>query len=263
MLHFALIGEKLGHSLSVPIHTAIHRALGVSADYRLIEIPAPQLITEFPPLAAKLDGFNVTIPYKRAVIPLLSRLDPTASAVGAVNTVRCRDAVGFNTDAAGFAAMLDAAGIDARQRNCFVLGTGGAALAVRYALTRLGAASVTFVSRRPDPRAIGYDELPERFSGLLINATPVGMFPNEADCPLDEGHWRSIAPRCEAVADVIYRPRETVLLRRAKAAGMPAANGLRMLVSQAAEAERIWLNRGVPQECLDKICEELDTCVPI
>lgn len=258
MRHYALLGEALGHSLSVPIHTALLHALGVSADYRLVEVPKPQLAAELPRLMTALDGFNITIPYKQAVMPALQSLDATAKAIGAVNTVICADRSGYNTDAFGFQSMLQDAGIDPQHQPCFVLGTGGASKAVVHTLQSMGAAEVVCVSRRPGASAISYDELAQRGAGLLVNTTPVGMFPQEEACPLGASVWRAILPRLTAVADVIYRPKETVLLRRAKAEGLQTANGLRMLVAQAAEAERLWQQRPIPMEWIDDLCKELE-----
>lgn len=243
MKHYGLIGEKLGHSLSVPIHEAVFRMLGLEVDYRLIEIPGAETASRIPALLAALDGFNVTIPYKRTVMPYLRSLDGFAASIGAVNTVLCADASGHNTDAPGFAAMLRAGGLDPAGKPCFVLGTGGAALAVKAALKRTGAASVTLVSRRPSPERadeIGYDALPEMFSGLLVNTTPVGMHPNADACPLTDAALAIMLPKACGVADVIYNPRETLLTAAARRAGVPACTGLTMLAAQAVEAERIW-----------------------
>lgn len=113
MRRYALLGERLGHSYSVPIHQAIFRVLGLQADYRLLEIPRGELGARFPALCRELDGMNVTIPYKEEVMPLLDGVDDFARQVGAVNTVLCRGGAsrGYNTDVAGFMAMLERYGI--------------------------------------------------------------------------------------------------------------------------------------------------------
>ena len=112
MRHYGLIGEKLGHSLSRPIHEAIFREMGINADYQIIEIPKAEFSTRASELLDTLDGFNITIPYKQDIIPLLKEIDPPAKAIGAVNTVLCKEWKGFNTDAAGFMGMLRHYGID-------------------------------------------------------------------------------------------------------------------------------------------------------
>lgn len=257
MLHFGLIGGRLGHSLSVPIHEAIWRHLGVKADYRLIEIPQEELPRRIPALLQELDGFNVTIPYKQDVMPHLASLSPSAEAIGAVNTVRSRDRAGFNTDAPGFAAMLRHHGIDPRGQRCFILGTGGTSKAVNAALQDMGAAEITLVSRTAREGVITYDELPERFSGLLINCTPVGMWPNIDGCPLTEEALRLALPKATGVADIIYNPPETRLTLAAKAAGVPACTGMAMLIAQAVEAEKRWLDRPIPDDMSDRLLKEL------
>ena len=248
MLHFALIGEKLGHSLSRPIHEELYRALGIDAEYRAIEIPRDRFDETVTGLLDTLDGFNVTIPYKQTVMPLLDTLDDFAAGIGAVNTVTCRDRSGHNTDAPGFAAMLRYHGIQPAGQPCFVLGNGGASKAVCAALKSMGAASVTLVSRHPGGEIIGYDALAERFSGILVNCTPAGMWPDVTGCPVAPERLPGLLRRAAGVADIIYNPAETVLTRAAKAAGVPACTGLYMLVAQAVEAERLWLGRDIPED---------------
>lgn len=160
MKHYALLGERLGHSLSVPIHEAIFDRLGIDADYRLIELPRDAFAEEARRLMDELDGFNVTIPYKQDIMPLLDDIAPQAAAIHAVNTVVKGSAVvGHNTDAAGFAAMLRRFGIDPAGQICYVLGGGGTSNTARYVLKRLGAAAVHVVSRRPGHDSVlDYDQ---------------------------------------------------------------------------------------------------------
>ena len=257
MLHFGLIGGRLGHSLSVPIHEAIWRHLGVEADYRLIEITPEELPRRVKELLEELDGFNVTIPYKQDVMLYLDRVSPAVESIGAVNTVRCCDRAGFNTDSPGFAAMLRHHGIDPCGQRCFILGTGGTSKAVRSALWSMGAAEVTQVSRTAGPWVITYDELPERFSGLLVNCTPVGMWPHTEACPLTENALRIMLPKATGVVDVIYNPPETQLTLAAKNAGVPACTGMAMLIAQAVEAEWRWLSMPFPDDLIDTLLKEL------
>lgn len=260
MLHFGLIGEHLGHSLSAPIHGAMFRYLGMDADYRLIEIPRDGLPERIPQLLEELDGFNVTMPYKQEIVSFLRTLDPAAEAIGAVNAVRCGDRAGFNTDAAGFAAMLRRHGMDPAGQRCFVLGTGGASKAIVAALRDMGAAEITLVSREAKPGVITYDALPEVFSGLLVNCTPAGMYPRTDACPLTADALRVMLPRASGVADVIYNPLRTQLTIAAENAGVPACTGMTMLIDQAVEAERHWLaphGVTVPETMTDVLLEEL------
>lgn len=260
MRRYALLGERLGHSYSVPIHQAIFRVLGLEAEYRLMEIPRGELVERFPSLRRELDGMNVTIPYKEEIMPLLDGLDPLAARVGAVNTVDCRGETtrGYNTDVMGFMAMLERGGIPVAGRRAFVLGTGGASQAARVGLQALGAAEVTLVSRRPEPGEIGYGALAERFSGVLVNCTPVGMYPHGEGCPLTGEQLRAMLPRACGVADMIYNPAQTVLTRAAQEAGVPACTGLYMLIRQAVEAERIWQGQDLGQDLADQLMKELE-----
>lgn len=258
MKHYALIGEKLGHSLSVPIHEAIFQRLGIDADYRLIEIPRDQVARVIPQLINELDGFNVTIPYKKEVIPLLDEIDQFASDIGAVNTVLCdHPSRGFNTDAPGFTAMLHHFGIDPHGEHTYVLGGGGSSLTALSVLRKLGARSIHIVSRTPNGDGqIDYDEFHRMFpatGGVIVNTTPVGMWPKVDGCPIDV----SVLKYAKGVADIIYNPPETVLTAAAKAASVPACTGLYMLIDQAVKAEAIWQHRDMPADLTDTLMKEL------
>lgn len=257
MKHYALFGEKLGHSLSVPIHEAIFQLLGIDADYRLIEISREDFARQASELMHRLDGFNVTIPYKQEIIPLLSQVEYTAQAIGAVNTVLTGDQpCGYNTDIVGFTAMLRRYGIDPAGQPCYVLGGGGTSKTACAALNSMGAKSVTVVSRRPAEGQIGYDQLEEEFSGVLVNTTPAGMLYQKDVCPIRQEALPALMRRAAGVADAIYNPPETVLISAARAAGVPCCTGLYMLISQAVEAERIWQG-SVPDGLADQLMKEL------
>lgn len=258
MLHFALIGEKLGHSLSVPIHEALFRRMGIQADYRLVEIPRASFAEDVRALMRTVNGFNITIPYKQDVMPLLDGVDELAARVGAVNTVVVGEAAcGYNTDVKGFAGMLMHHGIDPRGQACYCLGTGGASKAVRAALQQMGAAQVYMVSRHPGEGEISYAQLADQFSGVLINSTPAGMYPHAEGCPIADDVLDSVMARAAGVADLIYNPAETRLTAAAKAHGVPACTGLYMLVEQAMEAERLWLQRDIPADMTMQILPEI------
>ena len=264
MRHYGLIGEKLGHSLSRPIHEAIFREMGVDADYRIIEIPRENFIPRTRELLATLDGFNITIPYKQDVMPLLSAIDPAAAEIGAVNTVLCGTSTGYNTDAAGFMGMLRHYGIEPRGRDCFILGSGGTAKTVRACLGMMGAAAVTVVSRHPGAEdEISYAEFYERFphiGGLIVNASAAGMWPRkDVDniCAIHPSRVDEMMRYATGVADVVYNPPETFLTQAAAKAGKPWCTGLYMLVHQAVEAQQIWQGRKLPGDLTAKIMQEV------
>ncbi len=265
MKHYALIGEKLGHSASQPIHEAIFRILGVDADYRLIEIPRDVFDREAQRLLADLDGFNVTIPYKQEIMPLLAQIDPYASTIGAVNTVvtgsRC---TGYNTDAPGFMGMLRHYGIDpAGEKHSYILGSGGTAKTVRASLTEMGAENVHVVSRHPDasrPWEMSYAQFCDVFpstGGIIVNASSAGMWPNTETCAIPPDRLDDVMSHAAAAADVVYNPPETMLTRAAARAGIPHCTGLYMLIEQAAQAEAIWQGRPMPDGLTERLMKEL------
>lgn len=241
---YALLGEHLSHSLSVSVHREICEKRGLPFDYELREIPRDSFDRDIAGILAEYDGVNVTVPYKKVVIPYLDALSPEAEEAGAVNTVVRSGGrlTGYNTDISGFRAMLREArvpsGIPA-----WILGTGGAAAAVRQALRHSGYTEIRVLSRDP-AKGEPYDRLKDGFSGLLINCTPAGMFPDTEGCPVAGDVLEKILPRARAVLDLIYNPETTVLLRTAAAFGIPAVNGTVMLRAQAEEAERLWHPEG-------------------
>ena len=242
MRHFGLIGKPLSHSHSADYFNAKFRAGDIDADYTLYPIDS---VDEVAALASALSGFNVTIPYKCDIVPLLNAIDPTAEAIGAVNCVKVLPdgrLHGFNTDAAGIAATLDQAGIFAAPHPAaLILGTGGAAAAVRHVLQSRGIDSLT-VSRRYGRGDCTYAELtPETVAArtLIINATPVGMFPHTEQCP--PLPYSAITPG-HTLFDLIYNPAQTEFLRRGQAVGARTINGETMFRRQAEESWRIWNN---------------------
>ena len=217
-----LLGEKLGHSYS----PKIHGLLG-AYDYRLIELEPDALRAFFE--KRDFDGLNVTIPYKKAVLPLCDALTERAKTIGSVNTVvHCADGtlLGDNTDFFGFCYLLRSSGIDPRGKKTLVLGSGGASLTVQAALRELGAAQVTVVSREGENNYVNlYERQPD--AQLLVNATPVGMALRTGESLVA----LSMLPRLEAVVDLIYNPAKTKLLLDAEALGLKAVNGLGMLTA--------------------------------
>lgn len=248
MTHYALIGHPLGHSLSPQIHRALLAAAHLEGDYRLLDIAPEDLANRLPELQT-LRGFNVTIPHKQAVLSAMAELDEKAALFGAVNTVAVRGGkfYGYNTDCYGFLRSLSAAGIPLAGR-VLVLGTGGVARMFAFEAVLAGAA-VTLAARTPSKGCALAAEIAEKCGravtvtdfnsvtgdwDLIVNGTPVGMFPKVDACPLEPG----VLAHTAAVFDAIYNPMETRLLRLARQNGAKTVNGLPMLVWQAAVADR-------------------------
>lgn len=264
MMHLGLIGHPLGHSLSPKIHTAALTACGLEGEYSLFP-SAPEDMQGLKDLLTRvrggeIHGLNVTIPHKQNVIPLLDELTPTAQAIGAVNTISMHNGklVGDNTDAPGFLAdlqnFLTTETRSRGERKVLVLGAGGSARAVVYALVHTGW-DVTLSARRPEQAQalasnyhlpITTDLRPLTFD-LLVNTTPLGMTPNVDTSPWPEN---LAFPKDAAVYDLVYHPRETKLVRDARAQGLPAKTGLGMLIEQAALAFEIWTGHRPPREPL-------------
>lgn len=265
-----LTGHPLGHSLSPKIHAAALSACGFTGGYSLFPIypdDKPALAALLNRLrAGEIHGLNVTIPHKQTVIPLLDGLTETAQAIGAVNTISLRNGqlIGDNTDAAGFLADLNRL-LDTRyskfenRSSAIVLGAGGSARAVVYALCNAGW-QVTIAARRLDQAKTLAESLKIACSqvegvalnaaggwrgDLLVNTTPQGMTPNTAVTP-----WELPFPENASVYDLVYNPRETRLVREARAAGLPATTGLGMLIEQAALAFEIWTGCQPPRTIL-------------
>ena len=256
---YGLLGRKLGHSWSVPIH----QALGCE-DYRLIELE-PEVLEDF--LRRKdIGGLNVTIPYKRDVMAFCDVIDEGAKAIGSVNTLVRRGGklYGYNTDIDGFLYMLRRAHISLMGKKVVVLGSGGASLTAQAAAKREGAREVVVVSRTgPD----NYENLPRRHGDAeaLVNTTPVGMWPRLEEAPVD----LRLLPAVTDVVDVIYNPGRTNLLLQASGWNrnefyyddlglwderyFRCAGGLSMLAAQAKRAEELFFDRTIPDGDTEKI----------
>ncbi len=224
-LSCGLVGEHLGHSFSPQIHAELG-----DYTYRLIELPSDDLKDFFS--KKDFDALNVTIPYKKSVIPFLDVISEEAKAIGAVNTiVRCGNKLyGYNTDYFGFDSLLQHAKLNVAGKKALILGSGGASLTVRTVLAHRGAREIVIISRHGENN---YDNITRHSdAGIIVNATPVGMYPNNGNNPIDLSKF----PDCTGVADLIYNPAKTALLLQAEQLGIPHANGLYMLVAQAAKA---------------------------
>ena len=240
---YGLLGRKLGHSWSPPIH----RALGCES-YRLIELE-PEELADFL-RREDIGGLNVTIPYKRDVMPCCDVIDEAALAIGSVNTI-VRRADGklhaYNTDAAGFCYMARRAGIGFAGKKAVILGSGGASLTAQAMSRKLGAREVVVISRSgPD----NYENLDRHADAdIVVNTTPVGMYPNTGAAAVDLTRF----PNCTGVLDLIYNPRRTSLLLQAEALGIPCSDGLPMLVAQATAAEEHFFGKAIPDSENERI----------
>jgi shikimate dehydrogenase len=268
--HLGLIGYPLGHSLSPRIHAAALKACGLQGSYSPFPIP-PEDKQGLKELLARvrsgeIHGLNVTIPHKQNVIELMDELTPAAQAIGAVNTIYMREdkLIGDNTDAEGFLSDLNRFLSETQskivnRKSAIVLGAGGSARAVAYALLNDGW-DVTIVSRRIEQAKQLADlftnyqlQVPDfssftlHPSSLLVNTTPLGMAPNIEQSPLPEN---LSLPSNAFVYDLVYNPRETKLVRDAKARGCHATTGLGMLIEQAALAFEKWTGHTPPRETL-------------
>jgi shikimate dehydrogenase len=233
---FGLLGEKLGHSYSPLIHSFLGEY-----EYPLYEICSDELESFMK--KRQFDGINVTIPYKQAVIPYCATLSGEARMIGSVNTI-IKDGNGLlhghNTDFHGFCAMLEQGGIDPSGKKALVLGDGGSARTVRSALAKLGAREIVTISRRGENH---YGNVGKHSDAeIIINTTPVGMYPDNANSPLPLAGFAQL----QGVADLIYNPIRTKLLLEAERLEIPCVNGLAMLVAQAEMASSLFFGTTAP-----------------
>jgi shikimate dehydrogenase len=266
-----LLAHPAGHSLSPAMHNAALRACGIDARYRASDVPPEALAAAVRDLRRDdVAGANVTIPHKVAVMRWLDELTDAARAVGAVNTIvpTPRGLVGDNTDGEGFLRALAELGVAPAGLEAVVLGAGGAARAVTLALLQAGARVTVHNRTRARAERLAADlaghgaltvlgegavEAAVRSARLLVQATAAGMEgAAEGSSPLAE----SVLPAQGAVVDLVYRPRETLLLARARAAGLATQNGLPMLVHQGALAFERWFARAAPVEVMRTAAEE-------
>ena len=242
-----LIGAKLGHSFSPRIHREL-------ADYRydLVELEENEVGAFLK--SGELDALNVTIPYKKTVMPFLAEIAPEAQRIGAVNTITRRPdgaLVGFNTDYAGFSDLVRDLNVSLKGKKVVVLGSGGASRTAVTVATDMGARAVVVISRSGEDN---YDNLDRHADAeILINATPVGMYPKNGVSPVSLDAF----PKLEAVFDMIYNPAKTALLLQAEARGIPHRNGLLMLVSQARRATELFLSTEIDDLEVKRITEDI------
>ena len=282
MKHFAIIGYPLKHTLSPVLHQKLARQLGVSLEYSIKEISHENLEGSMKNLL-ELDGFNVTIPYKIEIEKYLDKLDVSAQKHGAVNVVSNENGVhtGYNTDCIGFVRCIERAGIPLEGKVC-VIGLGGVGRMFATECACRGC-QVTFavkqkhldemkqleasgrkselrqlqkeieaISRQP-VEILAAEEVNGKYD-LLINASPVGMYPNTEPSPMSREQLKNM----KAVFDCIYNPRETTLLRMAREEGCMTCGGMAMLVWQAVAAQEIWLHTSFAPEQVEKVMQEME-----
>lgn len=239
MRKFGLIGKSLEHSFSKSYFTEKFSRLSIDASYENLEIAEVDKIKDL--FKQGFEGFNVTLPYKVAVMPFLDEISQEAKVIGAVNTI-CKENqkwVGYNTDVFGFRQAIKPF-FKSHHERALILGTGGASKAVAYVLEQLGV-NVIYASRQPkNSNTFSYADVNEymiRFNGIIVNTTPVGTFPNTSEAPnipyefLNDQHL---------LIDLIYNPEETLFLKKGKEQGAWTMNGMTMLHQQAEASWKIW-----------------------
>lgn len=240
-MKFGLLGETLRHSFSKQIHSCF-------GDYEYEYYEKSREEAEAFIKSGALSGMNVTIPYKELAFSICDELTELACEAGCVNTVTYHDGkvCGDNTDVFGFMYMLSRGGIELAGKSVLVLGSGGTSKTAQLAATRLGAESITVVSRSGE---VNYENVYELCDGaeVIINTTPVGMYPKCGVTPIDISRF----PRLLAVADVVYNPQKTRLLQDAEELGIPCVGGLYMLAAQGYRAAEVFLGKKLPESLIE------------
>lgn len=241
---YGLLGEHLPHSFSPQIHFALG-----NKEYKLFEI-APENLQSFM-IEHNFKGINVTIPYKKAVIPYLDEISPEAEKIGAVNTILVHDGklCGYNTDYFGFKYMVENSRIIIENKKALVLGSGGASLTVQAVLRDMGANEIVVVSRNGDDNYVNM-YMKHTDAEIIVNTTPVGMYPDNLNTLVDLDRF----PKLSGVLDVVYNPLKTRLILDAEQRNIPTSAGLSMLVYQAKKAHEIFFDTEID----DKICNQIE-----
>ncbi len=264
---YAVIGHPIGHTMSPFIHKRLFSLVNIDAEYSVYDVPPENLSEMFKNELSKLNGFNITIPHKQAIIPFLDELAPKAKLYGSVNTFFNDNGIykGYTTDPDGFLMALKSAGIPFNGR-IVILGCGGVARTMAYEAV-LAKNDLTLAVRDADLDMA--DKLKNEIQNIekcevkvcriaelqgdidvLINATPVGMYPNIDFYPVDD----KIISKTKSVFDAVYNPLETLLVQKAKANGAKATGGMSMLVWQAVVAQTKWNDVSFNNEDIDKLC---------
>ena len=261
-LLYGVAGNPIGHSLSPVMHNAAFLSKAINAVYLAFETEDMEgCIRSI--RALNIKGMSVTIPFKSAVIPYLDEIDPLAGKIGAVNTIINKDGrlSGYNTDALGALKAIEEKKVILPGRTCLIIGAGGAARAIGFSLKERGVA-ISVVNRSPSRGKdlahslecpyIPLDELGKSRADILIQTTPVGMYPDIELCPVPE----TVFDEKTVVMDIIYNPLETRLLKMAKMRGSITINGLSMFINQGAEQFRLWRDIDPPISVMRQAVEE-------
>lgn len=271
---YAVIGHPIGHTMSPFIHNRLFELEGIDADYSVFDITPEELTMKYREELVNLDGYNITIPHKQTIIPLLNSLDKKAEMYGSVNTVNNVNGIskGYTTDPNGFLKALDAYNIPLKH-NVVIVGTGGVARVMAFEAAIAGCA-LTIAVRESDLHDVAalaaelklkvagvsvdtckisrLDHFEKSTIDLLVNATPVGMYPNEDACPIED----DVISKCAHVFDAVYNPLETKLVKKARANGAVAEGGISMLVWQAVVSHEIWNGTSFNKADIEKICRD-------
>ena len=240
MQKYGLIGFPLGHSFSRGFFTEKFQREGIDAQYLNFEVPDARMLLDVLKDNPELRGLNVTLPHKTAVIPMLDELTPEAKEIGAVNVIRVRPGYlkGYNSDIIGFTNSIRPL-LKPHHHKALILGTGGASRAIRVGLTKLGI-EWTYVSRTPREGMLTYDDLTAEVMQeytVIVNCSPVGMFPHNDDAPAIPYHLLS---RNHLLYDLVYNPEQTQFMTLGEKYGATAKNGLEMLHLQALASWEFW-----------------------
>ncbi len=245
---YGLLGGRLKHSLSPQIHKYL-----CGYDYSLFEM-AEEEVESFIK-KADFTAINVTIPYKKTVMPYLTRIDDMAKKIGSVNTVKKEkdgSLSGYNTDYFGFSYLLKSNNISVKDKKCLILGSGGSAVTVNAVLTDLGAKSIFVISRSGEDN---YDNISKHYDAeVIVNTTPVGMYPKNLEAPINLYDFK----KCEAVVDIIYNPLKTKLLLDAERLNIKNSNGLSMLVAQAKMAAEIFIDKKIEDSEIERVLSQME-----
>lgn len=264
MLLYGLLGEKLAHSLSPEIHQVIFQNLNIKGNYSLFQVEKQNLSKVIDSLKVLgVAGTNVTIPYKEEIMQYVDEISEEGKNIGAINTIAIKDgkSYGYNTDYFGFGRMLKRENVEAQGKSVVILGAGGAAKAIVQYFKDREAKEIYLVSRDKEKilgkysgvKAIDYKELKGVEGDIIVNTTPVGMYPNNYATPVME----DILKNFSVCVDIIYNPLETKFLLMGKSLGLKTVNGLYMLIYQAIKAEEIWHDRNIGEEIAEEIYEKL------
>lgn len=267
---FAVIGHPIGHTMSPFIHKRLFEMAGIDAEYSVIDINPNNMSNQYKNVLKELDGYNITIPHKQAIIPYLDKLDKKAKLYGSVNTVK-NGAIseGFTTDPDGFLKALDNADIPLKGK-ILIVGTGGVARTMAYESVLAGC-NTTIAVRFEDIAMVSklageiltnvrnaqintcfIDRIPNENYDLIVNATPLGMYPNIDTMAVSE----KVISRCTNVFDAVYNPLETKFIKTAKANGAKTLGGISMLVWQAVVSHEIWDGTVYNSEDINQLCED-------